>query len=86
MVLSAEDGVIMCAAQASFQLLIVLLLFPACQDYRYVPLSTPYLFIYLFIYRQGLCCFGACSGTRSIEQAVLELTEICLLVPPECWD
>ncbi|XP_052600304.1 bcl-2 homologous antagonist/killer isoform X3 [Peromyscus californicus insignis] len=27
-----------------------------------------------------------CPGTRSVAQAGLKLTEICLPLPPECWD
>ena len=30
--------------------------------------------------------FPGCSRTCSVDQADLELTEICLLLPPECWD
>ncbi|EGW12674.1 hypothetical protein I79_020241 [Cricetulus griseus] len=33
----------------------------------------------------SLYCFGACSGTRSVHQAGLELTEIHLPLP-QCWD
>ncbi|KAM7317276.1 hypothetical protein ACRRTK_023578 [Alexandromys fortis] len=33
-----------------------------------------------------LCGFGACPGTSSVDQAGLELTEIRLPLPPECWD
>ena len=29
-----------------------------------------------------LCSFGACPGIRSIDQAGLEFTEICLPLPP----
>ncbi|KAL6037536.1 hypothetical protein STEG23_001526, partial [Scotinomys teguina] len=34
--------------------------------------------------RVSLCSFGAYSGTHSVDQADLELTEICLPLPPEC--
>ena len=27
-----------------------------------------------------------CPGTHSVDQAGLELTEICLPLPPECWN
>jgi hypothetical protein len=27
-----------------------------------------------------------CPRTHSVDQAGLELTEICLPLPPECWD
>ena len=33
-----------------------------------------------------LCNFGACPGTRPVDQAGLELTEIRLPLPPKCWD
>ncbi|KAH0503848.1 Olfactory receptor 2T29 [Microtus ochrogaster] len=33
-----------------------------------------------------LCGFGACPGTSSVDQGGLELTEIRLPLPPECWD
>ena len=36
----------------------------------------------------GFLCvaFGACPVTLSVDQASLELTEICLPLPPDCWD
>ena len=34
----------------------------------------------------SICIALACSGTCSVDQAGLELTEICLPLPPECWD
>ncbi|KAL6030280.1 hypothetical protein STEG23_009295 [Scotinomys teguina] len=34
--------------------------------------------------RVSLCSFGACPGMGSVDQAGLELTEICLPLPPEC--
>ena len=34
----------------------------------------------------SLCSFGAYPGTQSIDQAVLELTEIGLPLPPKCWE
>ena len=44
------------------------------------------LFVCLFwFFKTGfLCSFGACPGTRSVDQAVLKLTEIHLPLPPEC--
>ena len=35
--------------------------------------------------RVSLCSSG-CPGTSSIDKIGLELTEICLLLPPEGWD
>ena len=49
---------------------------------------TPALVIYLFGVvpdRVSLCSPG-CPGTHSVDQAGLELTEICLPPCPECWD
>ena len=50
-----------------------------------------HLFIYLFIFwffffweRISPCCHG-CSGTYSVDQAGLEISEICLLLPSEWW-
>ena len=31
-------------------------------------------------------CGPGCPGTHSVDQAGLELTEIHLPLPPECWD
>ena len=31
----------------------------------------------------SLCSFGAYPGTLSVDQAGLELTEVCLSLPPE---
>ncbi|KAL6045915.1 hypothetical protein STEG23_018413, partial [Scotinomys teguina] len=41
--------------------------------------------------RQGqdkvyLCNSPGCPGTRFVDQAGLELTEIYLSLPPKCWD
>ena len=48
---------------------------------------TEFFFVCLFIFqdRVSLCSFG-CRGSLSlsIDQAVLELTEIKLPLPPEC--
>lgn len=35
--------------------------------------------------RQFLCLFLTCPGTHFAGQAGLELTDIRLLLPPECW-
>jgi hypothetical protein len=43
-----------------------------------------YLF-YLFGVRVSLCS-PDCPGTLSVDQCGLELTEICLRLPPDCWD
>ena len=32
------------------------------------------------------CSFGACPGAQCVYHGVLELTEICLFLPPKCWD
>ena len=29
---------------------------------------------------------SGCSGTHYVDQAVLELTETCLPLPPKCWN
>ena len=43
-----------------------------------------YYFIFLFLETGFLCIFG-CSGTHSVDQIGLRLTEIHLSLPPECW-
>ena len=46
-----------------------------------------FFFFPFFFFKTGfLCSFGACPGTYLVDQAGLELTEICLSLPPECWD
>jgi hypothetical protein len=46
-----------------------------------------YLFIYLFTLKQSFfLCISVCLGTHSVDQPGLELTEIHLPLPPECWD
>jgi hypothetical protein len=42
-------------------------------------------FLFVFWDRVSLCSPG-CSGTHSVDQTALELTEICLSLPPSCWD
>ena len=36
--------------------------------------------------RISMCNSPGYPGTHSVDQASLELTEICLSLPPECWD
>jgi hypothetical protein len=44
-------------------------------------------FIYFVFSRQGFSCVAlAVLELNSVDQAGLELTEICLPLPPECWD
>jgi hypothetical protein len=41
----------------------------------------------LFFFRaRVLLCSSWCPGTHYVDQAGLKSTEICLLLPPECWD
>ena len=40
----------------------------------------------LFWSRVSLCNSPSCPRTCSVEQAVLELSEILLPLPPKCWD
>ena len=35
--------------------------------------------------RVSLCSFG-CPGTHPIDKTYLELTEVCLPLPSECWN
>jgi hypothetical protein len=42
-------------------------------------------FLFVIQDRISLCSFGH-LGTRSVDQTGLELTEMCLPLPPECWD
>lgn len=41
--------------------------------------------LFLFLDRVLLHSPG-CPGTHCVDQANLELSEICLILPPECWD
>ena len=52
------------------------------------PVSAFILFVCLFCFpdRVSLCNSPGCPGTSSVDQAGLELTEICLPLPPECWN
>ena len=36
--------------------------------------------------RVSLCKSPGCPGTHYVDQDGLKLTEICLPLPPECWD
>jgi hypothetical protein len=47
-----------------------------------------YLFACLFVCLETdfSLCSPSCPGPCSVDQAGLELTEICLPLPPECWD
>ena len=40
----------------------------------------------VFVFQDSVSLYNSpdCSGTSSIDQAGLKLTEICLLLPPEC--
>ena len=40
----------------------------------------------LFFETEFLCSFRSCPGTSSVDQAGLELTDVCLPLPPKCWD
>jgi hypothetical protein len=42
-------------------------------------------FAWCYLKQVSLCSPG-CPGTCSVDQAGLELTEICLLLPSKCWD
>jgi hypothetical protein len=43
---------------------------------------------FVFVFRDRVCLYiPSCPGTHSVDQAGLQLnSEICLLLPPECWD
>lgn len=47
-----------------------------------------FLLFVSFFFKMGvsLCSFGTTPGTRSLDQAVLEHTGICLPMPSECWN
>jgi hypothetical protein len=43
--------------------------------------------LFLFLFWDGVSLHGpGYPGTHYVDQADLKLTEICLLLPPECWD
>jgi hypothetical protein len=54
----------------------------------------PKLSVQLFLFLPRFCFFGdrvslcspGCPGTHSAEQAGLELRDLCLILPPECWN
>ena len=53
-------------------------------DWQVLFLQCLLLLLLLWFFETGfLCSFGACPGTSSVDQAGLEL---CLPLPPECWD
>ena len=43
-------------------------------------------FLFLFFQDRVSLCSPGCPGTRSVDQAGLELTEIHLPLPPERWE
>jgi hypothetical protein len=49
-----------------------------------------YLFVCLFVFvlflRQDLTICFSCPGIHSVDHAGLEITDICLPLPSECWD
>ena len=45
-----------------------------------------FCFCFFFLPRCASLCSPGCPGTSSVDQAGLELTEICLPLPSECWD
>lgn len=60
---------------------------------------SPYTFLWKLTYQTSvqtistvsyvmtlLCNNSGCPGTPLVDQADLQLTEICLLLLPECWD
>jgi hypothetical protein len=56
---------------------------PSLQSHLYTG-----LFVWSFVFqgRVVLPCSPLCPETCSVDQVDLELTEICLPLPPECWD
>ena len=59
---------------------------PGCCGQIWSKAKGPSFFVCLFFETGFLCSFGACPGTPSVDQAGLELTEIRLSLPSECWD
>ena len=47
-----------------------------------VPVCPPRNRIFIFSQTGFICSFGACPGTRFVDQTGLEITEFCLLLPP----
>ena len=45
-------------------------------------------FLFVFAFEMGFLCVNnpGCPGTQSVDQAGFRLTEICLPLPPKCWD
>lgn len=67
-----------------------ILFFGVCVVFCFVLFSVCFLLVYLFCFcfrdRVSVCSFG-CAITRSIDQAAgLQPAEICLPLPPNCWD
>ena len=44
------------------------------------------LLLSVFKDRDSLCNSSGCPGTHSVDHAGLEVIEILLLLPTECWD
>ena len=68
------------------QLIWALRYFCCCCYYYYLFFFNLWFFFFFFFETGFLCGFGTCPGTSSVDQAGLELTEIRLPLPPECWD
>lgn len=47
---------------------------------------VPQLFVFVYVLETGFLCSPSCTGTLSVDQAAPKLTEIHLLLPPQCWD
>jgi hypothetical protein len=48
---------------------------------------TVCLLVCLFVFQDWVSqCSPGSPGTHSVDQAGLELIEICLPLPPKCWD
>ena len=44
------------------------------------------IYYYFGLFETGSPCSVSWPGTHYIDLAGLELTEICLSLPPKCWD
>ena len=53
---------------------------------RFLYVESCSYFFFGFLRQGFFFSFGAYPGTRSGDQAGLELTVIHLPLPPECWD
>ena len=62
----------------------------ACGSLRFISLIFIHKFVYLFVwfFKTDFLCVTAQVTLKLIfvDQAGLELIEICLPLPPECWD